>query len=122
METKTFCQPREPCKLLTVPSKLWRNFHRNTETFIQGGLYSGYSQRRTIEMLLHELGVLVLVLRRFRDTSIDPLDMEQFFNIDALDTDRVLKDVVGRRGRGGGERETEKERVNEGERERDRAS
>ena len=77
-------------------------------------------------MLLHELGVLVLVVRRFRDTSIDPLDMEQFFNIDALDTDRVLKDVVGRRGRGGGERERDRDReregVNEGERERDRAS
>ena len=50
MGTKTSCQPREPCRLLTVPSKLWRNSLQTTETFIQGGLCSGYSQKLIIKM------------------------------------------------------------------------
>lgn len=50
MGTKTSCQPREPCRLLTVPSKLWRNSLQTTETFIQGGLCCGYSQKLIIKM------------------------------------------------------------------------
>ena len=75
MGTKTSCQPREPCRLLTVPSKLWKNSLQTTETFIQEGLCSGYSQKLIIKMPLPDRVFVYCVLMKiwFRDCSVSSL-------------------------------------------------